>query len=198
MKLKSKKPPMKPEVVKQLRDKLHAMIRAGVEVELEKRHVTPSSFLSVTVDKTRQTREFGGLSTPVARAFAAFRKQLVHDGQWQAVYESFARERYAQLFRAQMKKEERRAARYQPEGTEYFAFDYTGFEQLRRMHVDWDTVEDHLLKTDRYSARANKNLLRAQQMNRLAEIIKDQPLDIGVPEAYARATAAIAAPAAAR
>lgn len=108
---------------------------------------------------------------------------------WEPVREILAEERLVELFRAEIKRRERAAA--DPRQM------LLGFENLpRTIDVVKLSVKDFLLRAARYEKRANKNRIAAHEIARLASIIRDQPLELSVPEAYARAMAAPASAAA--
>jgi hypothetical protein len=170
----------------EIRAALKDAISAGVQVELEKIRVSPSNGLAVVVDKKPQTRGLCGLSTAAAFSYGAFRKKMVREGRWQRAYEILSRERFAQLFNAQMKAQELR--RPDPAQQE---FDFSIFENLpRRMHVEWGSVKEYRVRFARYEKRINRNVLALADMSRIADMIRDQPDELPLPEALARAEGA--------
>ena len=50
------------------------------------------------------------------------------------------------------------------------------------------TVAHYLLYADRYGKRSRRDVLAGEEMLRLADLIRDQPPDLSVPEALARTT----------
>lgn len=132
----------------------------------------------------------GGLSTRLARPYAAFRRKMIHDGQWQAVYEIFAKERFAQLFNSEFKRQERAAC-------DPAQLTLPGFADLpRRIRVGPQTVPiaqitvGDLLKTAaRYETSATRSSSMARELIRLADMLREQPPELNVREALARAEA---------
>jgi hypothetical protein len=93
-----------------------------------------------------------------------------------------AHERLVTLVQAELKRQERAL-------TDLLQLSLPGFEDLpRRMRIPTLTVGDFLARAARYEKRANRNRVVADDLARLALLIRDQPLELTVPEALARAT----------
>lgn len=66
---------------------------------------------------------------------------------------------------------------------------FPGYEHLlKRWHVERRTVGQYLQLIERRQKRTQMNQIADQDALRLADLVRDQPLDLSMPEAIARAT----------
>lgn len=168
---------MKPDAAKLLDDKLKEAIGAGVKATLKKSPVSRSSFL-------RAVRSSSAPDAQLVRMVVTLRKKLIDRRLWFRKLEPLLAEKHLkQLISGEMKRQERAA-----EDPRQMLL---GFENLpRTMDVHKLSVKDFLTRAARYEKRANKNRLAAEEIARLARIIRDQPLELSVTEALARAAEA--------
>ena len=180
MKLKSKKPPMKPEEAKLLEKQLAGKIQTVLQGMVEELSTTRSSFLrAVPVKRALSLRKTQDLYT-------LFEHKMQDARLWKPVRAMLLKDRFAQLLAREIERYQRSMA--DPRQM------LLGFENLpRTIDVVKLTVKDFLARASRYEKRANKNRIAAFEMSKLADLIRDQPLDLSVPEALARATAPVPA-----
>jgi len=179
MKLKSKKPPI--DLVEE--KKLTAKVRAVLQGMVEELSVTRSSLLRVVPVKR-------GLSLRKTQdLYTLFERKMQDARLWKPVRALLLKDRFTQLLFREIERYQRAAA--DPRQL------LLGFENLpRTVDVVKLSVKDFLVRAARYEKRANRNRIAAFEMSKLATLIRDQPLDLTVPEALARATEAAKAAAA--
>lgn len=170
---------MKPDEAKLLDEKVRKAISAGVQAAV---HKTPRKLLIVS-SGTPLSRGLIHPHIPFSKGSAsAFRNRMRNAKIWEPVREILAEERLKELFRAEIKRRERAAA--DPRQM------LLGFENIpRTIDVQKLSVKDFLVRAARYEKRVNKNRLAADEIVRLADLIRDQPPELSVPEAIARARA---------
>lgn len=157
-----------------LRAKLIEEIRAWVLATLEDSSVSPSSFLGETCEKRKSF-------------YRTLRRKMTNVRQWRRLESALAAELIDNLLTRELKRHERGA----PDPAQ---FTLPGFEHLpRRIRTGRTStsfeklsVGQLLVFADRYETRERRNHLAAEELTRLAALIRDQPPEITVPEALAR------------
>jgi hypothetical protein len=169
---------MKPETI-DLRAKLKEAIAAGVQATVKK----SAGKLLIVSSATPPSKGIDHADPPFSKGSAAtFKRRMINAKMWEPVREILAEERFDALLLAEMRRRERAA-------TDPNQLLLPGFENLPRvMRVPMLSVKEFLVRAARYEKRANRNRVAGAEMARLADLIRDQPLDLTVPEALARAT----------
>jgi hypothetical protein len=162
MKLRSKKPPIN----------LAEKLKEAVSVSVAKALRADASRLSIVRTNC----------APIARLV---RKKLTFRRLWgRQIQPMLAEASLLKIVQAEMKRQSRIAA-------DAAQLALPGFENLpKRLHAERRTVREYLALIDRRQKRAQRNQPGDQEALRLADLIRDQPPDLTVPEAVARAAAA--------
>lgn len=161
-----------------LKERLAQGISNGVRASLDETRLSRSNFL-------------GGLRENSALFIArGFRKKMLDRRRWKPLETMLAEDRLTELVSRELKRQMRAA-------TDAAQFVLPGFEHLpRRIQVgrtSWPNleqanVEQFLRFETRYQKRAVRNKLVSDELARLADLIRDQPRDLPVPQAVALAT----------
>jgi hypothetical protein len=161
----------------EIRAKVAEAIRAAVQVTLESEAVSRSSFLEPHAFETHVV-------------YAAFRRKMKNANLWEPVLELLASDRFDELLTRAFQRRQRAA-------TDEAQFTFPGFEHLpRRIRVSRSSIElervtvgQLLTFAGRYEKRVKRNDAMGAELTRLAAIIREQPEELTVPEALARAAA---------
>jgi hypothetical protein len=172
----------------ELRAKISEAVKAGVQALREESAVSPGSRLGPMRVKRADFGETA--SDKRARAYQSFRRKLLHRRHWRDFVELLAEDRFNDLW----EREIRRSLKYSVDPSQ---IPLPGFENMPRnirsgrslVPLQQITVGKFLRSAELYEKRMKKNTARRQEFARLAGLIRNQPHELSVPEAVARALA---------
>lgn len=162
-----------------LKARLAEDIAAWVLETLEESPVSDSSFL-------------GTLRVKRADFIRSFRKKMVDRRLWEPLKEALAKERIDQMIVREFNKQQRHVS-------DAAQFTLPGFEHLPRrintghgtLPLQQVTVSQLIVFVDAYEDRTRKSVQVCEELVRLRDLVREQPAELSVPEAVARANAGI-------